>query len=1244
MEGQPSTGNSKYQYQSAQWSRLVRRNTHAVSNSSSSPSVPGFPQLPTQFIPILLPQQPSFHQQQLEQYNKLISSGGNTRLQTAPLPPLLPAQHIQAVPGQRSSSSGVTTERKPKPAARGGHGNRDVRKFNKSERALITEKETSTAMPGKKFELTAQLPPRPVAQHQNSTLSRESNSVPSTPHQHPRKFSFDESREPSPNASGSHSPRSAYSESNITLPSRPPPAQRRGCQYETAMASIRRRMPYSLGADRLEQLKDSDLKSKLSDEQERKLSIDMRELYDRLLPTAETDERRRKLVSKLEDMFNKEWPGHDIRVYVFGSSGNLLCTDASDVDICITTDWKVMEGVCMIAELLAKNGMQKVICVSTAKVPIVKIFDPELELPCDMNVNNTQALENTRMIKTYIEIDPRVRPLAMIIKHWTKSRAINDAVGGTLSSYTWICMIINFLQSREPPVLPSLHQRPHLKLPTKEGGESSFADDIDALRGFGQKNKSTLGELLFQFFRFYGHEFDYDKQVVSVRMGKQISKQEKKWSIATNNMLCVEEPFNTERNLGNTADDFSFRGLHLEMRRAFELISGGKLDECCEEYIFPKEQERVWEKPPPSKKPTLTASHPPHRNGRGGHRGGRNNHSNRNSSNGSRKSSNSNYDNHMYPQHGIPSNISTQDQWAAQQQAQSQLHNHLYATYSVLQAQENTLRMQLVQQTYMEQAHAHAQAHAQAQAYAQSHGRIQGGGMPIKQQATDRNRTSSFDQGPLTAPIRPDGMYFYPLQYAGQPMYAYPTSNTNPSSPQLSAVVPEMRRGIHRSTVTNGSSSNMVQSNGSIRSHSQPGTRTAPSPLLLQGNGHPAHGTNGIGVYQPLRPQGNGVPIPNFIPDESTEQGYESRRTATTPPELSTPKEYVGYYVNEPTQPYTHRDLPLAIPSFGDISGNRRRLSTDQLPQSIRDRIKRNPSRSPSPLGNDRRFSLAQSAPAQHAMSSSNLRTLHTNGPLVVNGSSAVEGPTSVPTNEGPVFENKISHARGSVGSISQASLTESDISLGEDLSGQRTPKLTRSGLSEVSPLVANGSSPNPTPPNGSNSHQSIANGLTSAEGLDGYSGLSPNSRNIAARNIPSGGIPLLNIASGHNDVLSNELSHLSPVYETHTPSPTINKKLENLKLNEPAVIEKNKIDHSRPIPKQSVGIEQPVKQSPSNLKQNGHTRSAKSEGGGPGVSSGKWQQTHRKKGRTPTEAKNANGGHSHGEKLPVNESERKGG
>lgn len=71
--------------------------------------------------------------------------------------------------------------------------------------------------------------------------------------------------------------------------------------------------------------------------------------------------------------------------------------------------------------------MQEVVCVPSAKVPIVKIWDPELKLACDLNVNNTDALENTRMIKTYVQIDDRVRPLAMIIKHWTSRRIINDA-------------------------------------------------------------------------------------------------------------------------------------------------------------------------------------------------------------------------------------------------------------------------------------------------------------------------------------------------------------------------------------------------------------------------------------------------------------------------------------------------------------------------------------------------------------------------------------------------------------------------------------------------------------------------------------------------------------------------------------------------------------------------------------------------------------------------------------------------
>ena len=204
-------------------------------------------------------------------------------------------------------------------------------------------------------------------------------------------------------------------------------------------------------------------------------------------------------------------------------------------------------------------------------------------------------------------------------------------------------MIIFFLQTRNPPILPALHQRPHNKLPPKNGVESAFADDLDALAGFGSNNKETLGELLFQFFRFYGHDFDLDNGVVSVRHGRQLTKAEKKWNTGFGNRLCVEEPFNVGRNLGNTADDISFRGVHIELRRAFDLISEGKLEECCEQYVFPPEEKQTntFQRPAQKPKPILRSSSQSSRGGGrgGGHRGGRHNQHSRNGNSNRRASS-----------------------------------------------------------------------------------------------------------------------------------------------------------------------------------------------------------------------------------------------------------------------------------------------------------------------------------------------------------------------------------------------------------------------------------------------------------------------------------------------------------------------------------------------------------------------------------------------------------------------------
>lgn len=38
------------------------------------------------------------------------------------------------------------------------------------------------------------------------------------------------------------------------------------------------------------------------------------------------------------------------------------------------------------------------------------------------------ALRNTELIKAYVDLDPRVAPLVLVIKHWTRRRSLNDGM------------------------------------------------------------------------------------------------------------------------------------------------------------------------------------------------------------------------------------------------------------------------------------------------------------------------------------------------------------------------------------------------------------------------------------------------------------------------------------------------------------------------------------------------------------------------------------------------------------------------------------------------------------------------------------------------------------------------------------------------------------------------------------------------------------------------------------------------
>jgi Cid1 family poly A polymerase len=501
-------------------------------------------------------------------------------------------------------------------------------------------------------------------------------------------------------------------------------------------------------------------------------------------------------------------------------------------------------------------------------------------------------------------------------------------------------MIINFLQTRDPPILPALQQGPFLQPEFMSGLNVAFDKNVSLYRGYGLHNKDSLGLLLFQFFRYYGHEFDFETSVMSVRAGKVITKLEKSWHFLQDNRLCVEEPFNTSRNLGNTADDTSVRGIHLELRRAFDMLSEANLAKCCDEYVPPAnlvdaprplERERNSANRPTLAHSAATAA----RSGGGSSRGGRPHQQPHRSPNPGRRASSASTRGNAYPQGlSLGSNLAQTELSLQAQHQQHLLHDRLYLQYQFLQAQEQELRAQLHQQAVLQGRMVPIAPYP--------HFLIPFGAYAGGQEELIRARAGMISsQPPPSAPLRPHGFSF--STYGGRAPGL--GSTTNPPSPLLQSVRPDSRRSFRRSSMSNGSSG------ASMRAQSQP-PRLVPSPLSFRNIAEKRHEYSPRVQYhvgEDLAPRSSRVQ--EFVDAVAGAQGriYQNLGTGRTG------SEYIGYYLgHSPPLPTYSRSVigtpvncstGLGIESGGISPQVLAQLSSSQLsiPASCSE-----PSRSPS--------------------------------------------------------------------------------------------------------------------------------------------------------------------------------------------------------------------------------------------------------------------------------------------------------
>ncbi|KAJ4150284.1 hypothetical protein LMH87_011041 [Akanthomyces muscarius] len=396
----------------------------------------------------------------------------------------------------------------------------------------------------------------------------------------------------------------------------------------------------------------------------------------------------------------------------------------------------------------------------------------------------------------------------------------------------------------------------------------------------------------------------------------------------------------------------------------------------------------------------------------------------------------------------------------------------------------------------------------------------------------------------------------------------------------------------------------------------------------------------------------NGVPIPSFISDDTD---FDETPKATTESPTSDDAQSSGFFMARSLSPTKQRVRQQTVPTgiaFGDMASSstgQRRLSTEQLPQTLLDRRMKRASRSPSPLGHARAHSAGtSSAPLPSAPFSGNQDKAKDNSrPLVVNGSSGktanYNAPAFVPNQEfaspRPLgFENAL-----------QIQLPASNSPIAtHPASAGAMAAVPMNAFQDYSPVVANGSGkPTTLPPADDTSFReriaSMHPYYPGSTGLPQDGKPHASGTNASATTGSKASASSRQRASARN---TSDMAHLSPVYETRTPSPTTHRKNDSGSAHDMSLrpkhgggseAKKSPVADKHPASQDSQkGKNQKPNQTTQRSnppRENGHVRGAKSE------SDGGWQKAGRKK-KAPSGLNVS----SHGEQPPKNESERKGG
>ncbi|KAG9469354.1 speckle targeted PIP5K1A-regulated poly(A) polymerase isoform X1 [Eleutherodactylus coqui] len=214
-------------------------------------------------------------------------------------------------------------------------------------------------------------------------------------------------------------------------------------------------------------------------------------------------------------------------------------------------------------------GVHGVQNVPSARRPVIRFQHKTSGLRGDITLNNRLALRNSSYLRLCSDLDPRVPQLVYTVRYWARVQHLagNPLGGGPLlNNYALTLLVIFFLQTRSPPVIPSLS---HLRQVAVEdsshvidGWDCSFVSD--STRFPVSENQQSLSCLLSEFFLYFS-SLDLHSNILCPNDGClvpiPISSPPPSWTEGFRlSFLNVQDPFELNHNVcGNVSSRIARR-------------------------------------------------------------------------------------------------------------------------------------------------------------------------------------------------------------------------------------------------------------------------------------------------------------------------------------------------------------------------------------------------------------------------------------------------------------------------------------------------------------------------------------------------------------------------------------------------------------------------------------------------------------------------------------------------------------